>query len=38
MDTSKEYIKQCDCPEVQGKKRFFKQGDWAHENVTHGDV
>ncbi len=38
MDTSKEYIKQCDCPEVQGKKRFFKQGDWAYENAKHGEV
>ncbi len=28
MDTSKEYIKMCDCPEVQGKWRY------KHDNVV----
>ena len=28
MDTSKEYIKQCDCPEVQGRWKPH-DGDWV---------
>ena len=27
MDTSPEYIKMCDCPEIQGKWQY-RRGDW----------
>jgi len=28
MDTSEQYIKMCDCPEIQGQKENFENGDW----------
>ena len=29
MDTSKEYIKMCDCPEIQGKIKYDRCSFWA---------
>ena len=36
MDTSKEYIKMCDCPEIQSQTHFYEHG--LRGNFFNGNV